>query len=140
QGEARMEDNSVFVDESFQPYPDQWLYLSTVVKLDRKGVERIIREFSYLEVKEEGELSGPLESAQWKNGIHIWKSGLPSSLLRKIHDVASFHNPEFYRLQANRYSTYGVPKKIECAEMNDLYLIVPRGCVNEVREIIGSYN
>ncbi len=139
QGQARMEDNSVFVDESFQSYPDQWLYLSTVLKLDRNGVERITNELSYSEAVETIESSAPLESAQWKNGIHIQKSGLSSSLLAKIYDAASFHNPEFYRLQAKRYSTYGVPKKIECAEMNDRYLIVPRGCVNEVREIVDSY-
>ena len=140
QGQARMEDNSVFVDESFQPYPDQWLYLSTVLKLDRKGVERVVKELSNPEAEENNELAGPLESAQWKNGIHIKKSGLPSSLLAKIHDAASFHNPEFYRLQAKRYSTYGVPKRIDCADMTDNHLIVPRGCVNEVREIVDSYD
>lgn len=130
----------MFVDESFQPYPDQWLYLSTVLKLDKKGVEQVIKELSYPEAEENNELSGPLECAQWKNGIHIKKTGLPSSLLTKIHDAASFHNPEFYRLQAKRYSTYGVPKRIDCAEMNDNHLIVPRGCVNEVREIVDSYD
>lgn len=140
QGQARMEDNSVFVDESFQPYPDQWLYLSTVLKLDRKGVERVIKELSNPEAEENNESPGPLESAQWKNGIYIKKSGLPSSLLAKIHDAASFHNPEFYRLQAKRYSTYGVPKRIDCADMTDNHLIVPRGCVNEVREIVDSYD
>lgn len=140
QGQARIEGNSVFVDESFQPYPDQWLYLSTVVKLDGEDVERIISHLSDPDAEVNNELLGPLEVAQWKNGIHIKKSGHPSSLLAKIHDVASFHNPEFYRLQAKRYSTYGVPKKIECADLNDHYLIVPRGCVSEVKEIADSYN
>lgn len=67
QGQARMEENSVFLDESFQPYPDPWLYLSTVVKLDGEDVDRIIRQLSYPDAEEINELSGSLEAAQWKN-------------------------------------------------------------------------
>ncbi|WP_339251655.1 DEAD/DEAH box helicase family protein [Sporosarcina sp. FSL W8-0480] len=102
-------------------------------------MERIIKELSNPEAEEKNELSGPLEAVQWKNGIHIKKSGLPSSLLTKLHDAASFHNPEFYKRQARRHSTYGVEKKIVCAETNDIHMIVPRGCVEEVRGIFESF-
>ncbi len=34
QGKAQREGNSVFVDEQFRPYSDQWLFLSRVEKID----------------------------------------------------------------------------------------------------------
>jgi hypothetical protein len=60
--------NSLFVDEHFVPYPDQWLYLSTVRKMSEENIHTVIR----------GELdvpnSPPSEiKIDLKNGIYIRK-------------------------------------------------------------------
>jgi hypothetical protein len=36
--------NSVFLDEEFNPYPDQWAFLSTIRKIGRGEVERVVRD------------------------------------------------------------------------------------------------
>lgn len=41
QGEPRKQDNSVFIDESFIPYADQWGYLSSVKRLSSMEVQGI---------------------------------------------------------------------------------------------------
>ncbi|MBB4823669.1 superfamily II DNA or RNA helicase [Sporosarcina luteola] len=150
QGRARKEKNSLFVDDSFHPYPDQWLYLSTVGKLDKKEVEQLIHKLTIpdiaaqegikTEVRENTVVSnGGGVRALWKNGIHIEKSCLSSLLTKQLEEATSFSNPEYYRLQAKRYSTYGVPKRIECADQNDVHLIMPRGSLDLVKESIDSY-
>ena len=42
QGQARKNDNSVFVDRKFKAYSDQWAYLSSIKKVSIKSIERIV--------------------------------------------------------------------------------------------------
>ena len=39
QGQARKKGNSVFVDETFTPYSDQWAYLCTLAKFSPEAVD-----------------------------------------------------------------------------------------------------
>ncbi len=41
QHEPRSRGNTVFVDETFRPYPDQWLYLADIERTSAIGAERI---------------------------------------------------------------------------------------------------
>jgi hypothetical protein len=43
QRRPRESGNSVFLDEDFVPYPDQWAYLSAIRHVDRLAVETIVR-------------------------------------------------------------------------------------------------
>lgn len=42
QGNARENGNSLFVDESFIPYPDQWAYLSSIQRIPIEKVDNLI--------------------------------------------------------------------------------------------------
>ena len=44
QGRAVKEGHSVFVDENFMPYDDQWVFLSSVQKVDGRTVRKILGE------------------------------------------------------------------------------------------------
>ena len=46
QRQPRYQGNSVFVNREFQPFPDQWAYLSGVHKLSFIDVKKVIDEFS----------------------------------------------------------------------------------------------
>ena len=46
QRQPRYQGNSVFVDREFQPFPDQWAYLSGVHKLSFIDVKKVLDEFS----------------------------------------------------------------------------------------------
>ncbi len=42
QGRARKTGNSVFVDENFTPYPDQWEYLASIQYVSPEQVEETV--------------------------------------------------------------------------------------------------
>lgn len=44
QKESRKRGNSVFLDEEFNPYSDQWAFLSTIRKIGRGEAEQIVRD------------------------------------------------------------------------------------------------
>ncbi|MDR6998953.1 TOTE conflict system archaeo-eukaryotic primase domain-containing protein [Neobacillus niacini] len=123
--------NSLFIDEHFIPYPDQWLYLSTVRKMTEEEIRTVIRE-------EMDEPVTPPEVIQveLKKGIHIKQSGIPSSLVSQITDIASFNNPEFYKAQAKRFSTQGIPRTIQSAYYEQDNLVLPRGSLEKLLDLL----
>ena len=50
------------------------------------------------------------------NQLFIDTSQLPTVLQSRIIRLAAFQNPEFYKAQAMRMSTFGKPRIISCAE------------------------
>ena len=151
QGNARKHGNSVFVDEDFEPYPDQWEYLLNVGKLSEQLLEDILKRTSSIQPL--GELSKTSESKPWEvpvptkieridfssevvvtmsNMLYIPLSHLSSKVLNHLRRIASFRNPEFYSKQALRLSTYQTPRIISCADIDDEYLALPRGCEDAV--------
>jgi superfamily II DNA or RNA helicase len=64
---------------------------------------------------------------------------LPSVLLNQIKKIAAFQNPEFYRAQAMRLSTYDKPRVIACAEDFAEHIGLPRGCENELLAVLNHY-
>jgi len=119
---ARGQDNSVFVDEHFDPWPDQWAFLASVHKIGRMQIEGIVHE-----AERRGRILGvrlpPQEdnadepwrtppSRRWKeaaiagdlpstldlvlgNQIYIAKEGLNPGLRNRLLRLAAFQNPEF---------------------------------------------
>jgi superfamily II DNA or RNA helicase/very-short-patch-repair endonuclease len=54
--------------------------------------------------------------------------------------VAAFQNPEFYKTQAMRLPTYAKPRIIGCAEEHPQHIGLPRGCLEDVREVLIDLN
>lgn len=123
--------NSIFVDDYFIPYPDQWLFLSTIYKMAEKDIQAIIGPESDGHVLPPGEIQMEI-----KNGIYIKKAGIPENLLTKIASIASFNNPKFYKAKAKRLSTHGIPRMIQCADEDKKSLILPRGCLEELQNFL----
>ena len=159
QKKPRQEGNSLFIDEKFTPYADQWKFLSEVKRINQDSVESILsrspKQNSILGVRaavpiEEYEKpwtlppSGRLKSSNLSikmpdkieivlsNMIFIDKKGLPPSLINKLVRIAAFQNPEFYRAQAMRLSTFGKPRIVSCAEDFPNHLALPRGCLSDI--------
>ena len=151
QGNARKHGNSVFVDENFEPYPDQWEFLLNVGKLSEQLLEDILKKTANIQPL--GELSKTSESKPWEtpmpkeigrsdfsseviiirsNMLYIPLNQLSSKVLNHLKRIASFRNPEFYSKQALRLSTYQTPHIISCADIDDEYLALPRGCEDAV--------
>ncbi len=157
--------NSVFIDENCLPYPDQWGFLSSIRKIPAKELEKYEKEpaknepefFKHPAVEKKKDLpwmrlpSGRQEYKPEIKGlpgklelvladrIYIKSGGLPSALLSRLRQLASFQNPEFYRRQNMRLSTYATPRFICCSEIIDDYLVLPRGCLEDLLFVLNEY-
>ena len=68
--------------------------------------------------------------------IYIPKQDLSPSLRNALLHLAAFQNPEFYKAQAMRLSTYDKPRIIACAEDHAQHIGLPRGCLEEVLALL----
>ena len=155
QGNARKNGNSVFVNEFFEPYPDQWEYLLNVRKLSEQALEELLEQNA--DTMSLGDLSKTSENKPWEvpvankivqtdftseivitksNMLYITLNQLSSKVLNHLRRIASFRNPEFYSKQALRLSTYSTPRIISCAELTEEHLALPRGCEDAVVELL----
>lgn len=160
------EGNSVFLDRNFEPYADQWAFLSGISRLRPAQVDAIVasatKAGSVLGVRpsivdEDGKedpwtlppsgkrypvaISGPFPPrvrVTCSNLVYIAKEGLPPSMLSRLWRLAAFQNPDFYHAQAMRLSTFGKPRVISCAEEFERHIAVPRGCLDDVRELLAT--
>jgi superfamily II DNA or RNA helicase/very-short-patch-repair endonuclease len=159
---SRKQDNTVFVDSAFVPWTDQWAFLTSVSKIARSQVEQIVedaeRRGRILGVRlpphddEEaepwtappsrrreapivGDLPASLELVLG-NQIYIPKQELHPGLRNRLLRLAAFQNPEFYKAQAMRLSTYNKPRVIGCAEDLPHHIGLPRGCLDDVRKTL----
>jgi superfamily II DNA or RNA helicase len=164
---ARRHGNSEFVDESFNPHPDQWAFLASVRRLDPSFVQAIAEEASrrgevvgVRTAESDGEygvapwarppsrriaqlkLAGPLPvevNAVIGQRLFVEKAGLPSPLLNRLKRLAAFQNPEFYKKQSMRLSTALTPRVIACAEDLERYVALPRGCRADVEALLAEH-
>ncbi len=151
QGKARKEGNSVFVDENFMVYENQWYFLLEIERISEMAVDAILAKHET--ASELGELSTTSESKPWEtpvpqkishndfpanpvlirsNMLYIPLQGFSAKVINHLKRIASFKNPEFYARQGMRLSTYNIPRIISCADMGDDYIALPRGCEDAV--------
>lgn len=160
QAVPRKAGNSVFIDANFQPYLDQWAFLSALERVPMVVAEEIVAE-----AQRKGDLIGVRASLTddedrqdpWTmppsrrrserliqgpfpegvqivraNLVYMEKRGLPSAMLNRLLRLAAFQNPEFYKAQKMRLSTYAKPRVIACGEEFAEQVALPRGCLSEV--------
>src|ERR1700761_3027194 len=73
------------------------------------------------------------------NLLYIEKKGLPSQMLNRLLRLAAFQNPEFYKAQAMRLSTFGKPRVIACGEDLVHHIALPRGCMAELKTLLQAH-
>lgn len=154
---------SIFVDANLQPYPDQWTFLESIVPLAPERLETALAQLvgdrhpldiAYADVPDENadtpwlaavkpdiKLSGTMPKAvQATIGSHVFieKAGLPQLLMNRLIRLAAFQNPDFYKAQAMRMSTWDKPRVIGCAENFPKHLALPRGCLGDVKSLLTS--
>lgn len=158
--------NSVFVDTDFKPYSDQWGFLSSIQRMRADAAEGVVREamrkgdvigvrISLADEDQEDPWTLPPSKKRLErpvagpfpnrievvraNLLYIEKNDLPSAMLNRLLRVAAFQNPEFYKAQAMRLSTYGKPRVISCGEEFANHIALPRGCLAEVTALLRAH-
>ncbi len=166
QAEPRKMGNSVFVDDDWVPYADQWAYLSSVECISRSSIEILLQKARnerrlllpnvrttsngehpwafFLPLWSTGKCAGqnstlpPLADVRivLVNRVYVEQKKLTPSARFKLIALASFHNPEFSKKQRMKYSVYGEPRIISRALNGDEFLQVPRGCLDSVLQTL----
>lgn len=163
QKRPRAMDNSVFIDMNLIPHPDQWTFLSSLQEISITQLNQIIRssddENDYIGIRTV--VMDENEAEPWKlspsreykepiiscdlpeqinitlgNQVFIEKENLPAPLRNRIIRLAAFQNPEFFKAQAMRFSIFGKPRVISCCEDFPKHLALPRGCLDELVQLI----
>ena len=170
QGKRRENGNTVFIDvkKDFLPYSDQWGILSQTNKLSITTIEALldkinkssgILDVKIYDVPEQDnvpwlrkktnkfpEISEPLPKSlriTKSDLLYVPINSLPAKMVNLIRKLAAFQNPEFYKAQAMRLSTYNKPRVIQCADiLPDYpdYIRLPRGCETALSELLVAYN
>jgi len=164
QGEARPHGNSLFLDGDLSPFDDPWWALSEARPLKaadvRAFVEQAAKRGRVLGVRAVPEeeatntpwllspsrispvaITGPLPEVlalTLADQIYVSKTEIPPPLRNHLLRLAAFQNPEFYKNQAMRLPTYGKPRIVACAEETESHLALPRGCMEEVQELLST--
>jgi len=163
QKQPREHGNSVFLDDGLVPFTDQWAFLSSIPRIGRHAIERIVRDAEgrgrVIGVRltpddeddtapwaappsrrpKEPPVTGPLpESLELVlgNEIYVSKEALPPGLRNRLLRLPAFQNPEFYKAQAMRLPTYDKPRIISCAEDHPHHIGLPRGCLDDLRALL----
>ncbi|MBI2932277.1 MAG: restriction endonuclease subunit R, partial [Planctomycetes bacterium] len=167
QHEPRLHENTVFVDNRFRAFREQWAYLASLSRIDPTAVEAIANEavrhgrvigvgLSDLDDEEAAapwkrapsgrskkiRIADPLPSevrAVLAQRVFVEKAGLPSPLVNEIKRLAAFQSPEFYKKQAMRLSTALTPRVVTCAEDLPQHVAVPRGCLDDLRGLLADH-
>jgi len=163
----RANDNSVFVDAEFRPYPDQWEFLASVKRMSADAVEAVVLEAQKRgdllgvrinnaededvdpwalppsKARAEREVPGPfpaLVQIVRSNLVYVEKNGLPFAMLNRLLRLAAFQNPEFYKAQSMRLPTFNKPRVIACGEDIANHIALPRGCIAEVKQLFEAHH
>jgi superfamily II DNA or RNA helicase len=163
QYEARKRGHTVFVDDAWRPYADQWAYLAALPRLEPARVEEIARDagargrvLGVRAVDNDEEDATPWLPLPFRappeprlaldapakvrcvlaQMVFVDKTGLPPALIDQINRLAAFQNPQFYEKQALRLSTALTPRIISCAEDRGRHIGLPRGCLPALVDLL----
>ncbi|HVW28091.1 MAG TPA: DEAD/DEAH box helicase family protein [Polyangiaceae bacterium] len=149
------------------PDDEQWFVLASVQRVAAATVEKIAADATsagtvvgmrIAEISDEDEdaapwtrppsgtprirrIPGPMPArvaAVLAQRLFVAKDGLPPALLNQIKRLAAFQNPEFYKKQSMRLSTAATPRVISCAEDLSRHVALPRGCRNDLEELLSA--
>lgn len=163
---ARDAGHSSFLDNTMNPFSDQWAFLGRVQRIACNRISQITTqaeqtnrilplrmppadEFSLTpwraspsrrasDITMQTALAEKLEII-FSDKLYLPKTELPAALRNRILHLAAFQNPEFYKAQAMRLPTYDKPRIIACAESHPEHIALPRGCLDPLKALLRRY-
>lgn len=164
QAEPKKRACSVFVNERFEVFTDQWAYLYTIdrMKVDdiREAIFNAVGDRDPLDIEFAVELDDtkPVDepwapkkkdtlllpgvlpkSVTAKYGNMMWfENSLPISLKNKLLRLSAFKNKQFHIAQAMGRSVWDIPRVIVKGDFSPQYFGVPRGCHSSVLDVLSA--
>ena len=159
QGESSKSGNTVFVNKYFEVQDNQLDILTNIKRMKSDEIYEFIdkyKEDDYKEPETEEISDDDIPKKDnikdtiftnnveciIENQIYIKKLKLLPNEITYLKRLASFTNPKFYELQKLRMPIFykTTPRIISCFEEDDRFLILPRGCLEKIKEICEKSN
>ena len=164
QGRAQRQSNSVFVDDDFEPYLDQWRFLSSVAKVSLQQAREIVDSsssgplgqlafaghpsrttsepagisYAAISLQAPGSASAGFPKTvkvTKANMLFVSKQGLSDKAQNRVRRLAAFGNPEFYKAQAMHRSVHNIPRIVWCGDEDERSIMLPRGCEQKLVDL-----
>jgi len=145
---------SIFVNEQFEAYADQWDFLDHLNMVSEDQAQQTVQrlsardEFRLFELPNEAQpdlltdklldLTQPI-TAHRRNQLYILKFQLTIPQINALRYAATFSNPQYYQNQKQRLSNWETPQYISLAEQNRDYVILPRGLEDFLRQKLPKF-
>lgn len=163
----RQSGNSVFIDSSCRPYADQWQFLAMIQRMSAHAAEALVVQAQRagdligvrISISEDDNDQDPWTLPPSRNRLerpikeplpervqlvranllYVEKKDLPSAMQNRLLRLAAFQNPEFYKAQAMRLSTFDKPRVIACGEDLANHIALPRGCFSDLLALLEAH-
>lgn len=165
QKQARQQGNSTFIDGNFNVIADPWYALKTVKLLTQEFIDELVttRPDRFFQnnvsladfyepvwqsfqpvitniIKDHDADNYPKQlTLILANRLFIDTNSLPNRLQAQLIRLASYNNPNFYKAQAMRFSTFGIPRRVCLAHLEQGTLSLPRGCLTTCLALLQQY-
>ncbi|HEX9546968.1 MAG TPA: hypothetical protein VF942_06495, partial [Acidimicrobiales bacterium] len=151
QRECRNRGTTVFLDpNTFEPWGDQWAFLSSMSRLSPEAVERLrsvlrpmavgpeeIRHTRRSNIRDDHKPPAVIGGIRGSM-VGVERAGLPPWLVADLKHLATTRNPEFYRRQQQRRSTWPHSAVIRSYEEDLEHLWLPRGLEEAISRIVAE--
>jgi superfamily II DNA or RNA helicase len=166
QNRRRGEGNSVFVDDDWEPYRDQWAFLSDVETMSPAQVERLSDQGTgsgtvlgiQMVLQEEDAhepwkmkpsrpitlpvtlgMAGKMIDMKLADQVYIDRRGLPNPATMQFARIGAFQNPQFYSNQALGLWNGDTPRIVTASEIFPDHIALPRGCTEAAFDLARQY-
>lgn len=146
-GQSGKKGTTLFVDENFIPYENQFKILKETKKVEIDFLEELYEKLNVIEENgtfennikkhnlEKSDFSDSL-IIEYSNEIIFNKKDLSNKAIKHLMRMTSFLNQKYYENQAKRLSVYNIPRIISLYKEDDEKLYLPRGCFEKVIELL----
>ena len=132
QGKLIVEDKSVFVDTAtLLPYPDQWLYLTTINRISIESLNQIHDQLMSVTTKPVEKNFGTM-SIRLGKLITLQKNEVPDELSRYLKSELNFLNPGYMIKERMGLSTYKTERFFKLIRESAGEIAIPRGFLSSL--------
>lgn len=133
--------NSCFVNpETFEPYPDQWLFLNGIERVSIDLVDNFYQEASTTQnLQIPKNINGKLTITLQQN-IRIQRGALTTPLINFLKEELNFANSEFFIKKKSGKNTFGTERYFKLIEETENEIIIPRGFIKKLLRFCKEQN
>lgn len=148
--------NTMFIDQSGNPYSDQWHHLSSYEKISEATLDSLLHNIKIAPpLPEKGNENNDEEKDEYRavkttssphakivvsNQIYVPQAFLPDKLYKFAKQRCNFANPEYFEMQRKGYSTWKTPRRIYSIDIHDEGISIPVGFLNDLQKFATEQN